>query len=115
MWVLDTPANRARIERLSSSVRGWSTRTGISQFEVSERATATEILRVALELVGVHHCDWNEQKEWGGVEIYGAQPSKDPGPDAFILAFRKYRELMLDTLRGSIQKASWINASHTQR
>jgi len=75
VWLVDTPANRARAETYWRSHPEPSIDRGITTFTVRERAEPDQIVLEALGPLDLHHGEYSHNPPWDLVEIYGATPT----------------------------------------
>jgi hypothetical protein len=75
VWLVDTPANRARAETYWRAHPEHSIDHGITTFKVREHAAPDQIVLEALGPLDLHHGEYSHNPPWEVVEVYGATPT----------------------------------------
>src|SRR5687767_6358660 len=70
VWVCDTPTNRRIAEAHRLARPHPSNQRGLTTFRVTDRATAQQMLLEVMDMVDLHHA------EWECLEIYGVGPTR---------------------------------------
>ncbi len=77
VWVVDTPANRAVVQRIRSTMLGPSIERGVTVFRANPDQSPDEWAAHVLDMVELHHGEYSHDPAVSIIEIHGAPPTHE--------------------------------------
>lgn len=77
VWVCDTPSNRAAAGAIWDDDPNYDLESGVTTFDFSTEASATENVNAVLGEVDLHHGEYSHDPPWSVIQVFGCMPNEN--------------------------------------